>query len=157
MEQHRFNHAKQRARERFRVELMPEELERMSVEIEQGRSTFVKPAWGGREIHLVHCPKANHYIPVVYDPHARDRIVTVLPEEGKHFGIKAVRREKRFRETDFADEVPDEAEGIEPALGEPPPPNNILAAALETALRDAGLLPPFPQSSPSDETLTASD
>lgn len=152
-----FSHAQQRARERYRADLLPEELARMAVEIEQGRSTCVRKAWGGREIHLVHCPKANQHVPVVYDPNAFNRIITLLPEESRQFGTmpRAGKRMRKFREVDLEDAADDAGEGaMSPdaiAALKPPAPNNVLAEALEKALREAGLGPLLGQSSPSKD------
>lgn len=146
-------HAQRRARERYHADLTPEEVERLAVAIEYGHATYVRPAMAGRSIYLVHCPKANRYIPVVYDPHAvASRIVTVLPEESWHFGTAQRPKGPKFREIDPED-LPSEdaldcdAEAL--ARLAAPEPNNILAEALKDALEKAGWPFPLAQSSPS--------
>lgn len=150
-----YAHAQQRAKERYAASLLPEEVERMAVEIDQGRGTFVRSALGGRSVYLVHCPKANRFIPVIYDPNATaSRIVTVLPEDSWQFGTGKPRaRGPKFREID-PDDLPDE-----PARAHDPEalaattgalaPNNTLAEALKEALELAGWPFPLAQNSPS--------
>lgn len=147
-------HAQSRAKDRYGVAILPEEFERMAVEIEQGRATFVRKAMGERGIYLVHCPKANRYIPVVYDPHAGgSRIITVLPEESWQFGT-IWRRPKgpKFREIDPEDVADEPAPEVDTEVLEAlatHEPDNILAAALKEALEEAGWPPALAQNSPS--------
>lgn len=148
-------HARRRAKERYAADLLPEEVERMAVEIEHGRATYVRSAMAGRSVYLVHCPKANRHIPVIYDPNAAaSRIVTVLPESSWQFGTgEHKRRAPKFREIDPDDLPPEDAPEVDTetlaALARPAP-NNALAEALEAALKQAGWLPPFASSSPSE-------
>lgn len=122
----------------------------MAMAIEGGAATFVRRSFGQREIYLVHCPKADRFIPVVYDPSAsRSRIVTVLPEESRQFGSMPRRpRRKRFRECEPEEGEDDPVPACE--LPNEACANNALADALEKALREAGLGPLLGQSSPSE-------
>lgn len=148
-------HAQLRAKERYAANLLPEEVERMAIEIEQGRATYVRPAMAGRSVYLVHCPKADRHIPVVYDPNARgSRIVTVLPDTSWQFGTDEPRpKGPKFREIDPddlpAEDAPECDADALAALARPAP-NNILAEALKEALEQAGWPLPLAHSSPSE-------
>lgn len=148
-------HAQQRAKERYAANLLPEEVERMAVEIEHGRATYVRPAMAGRSVYLVHCPKANRHIPVIWDPNANgSRIVTVLPDSSWQFGTAEPKpKGPKFREIDPDDlpaEDPPEVDQEAMARLARPAPNNALAEALEEALKQAGWPLPFASSSPSE-------
>lgn len=126
-------HALQRAEQRYDVRLSGPEMARMEREIEGGKARRVRAAKGGRVIYLVHCPKADRWIPVVWDKLAL-KIVTVLPEDTWALVPQKRRRSPKYREVDA---LPDDGEPDAPEVEiHERAPNNILADALERALKE---------------------
>lgn len=87
------NHIIQRARERYGLELTPDDVCWIKRAILRGRSVRLERKPNGSETHLVAVPRHNRVVKAVWIP-ATELVVTVVPERGrKPFKGKRRRRQ----------------------------------------------------------------